>query len=300
MNRAAALEAVAVVALGPWLWLQGRRVRRQTPKLPEPPGPRHGRVALPPVAAPAPFELGALGLLLTGDSAAAGVGVAHQNQALAGQLPARLAQHYGREVVWDLVARTGLDVQGLANLLRTHRGDLPYEIVLVSVGVNEVTAGTGVRVWRTRLEDLHRLLRDRFRAQLVVYSGIPPMHRFPALPQPLRWFLGRRARRLDQALAQWAAATPGANGSVCPNCPIVQSLPMVFILVRRHLRPGSMPRSQRSRWPGRAPYAPNRRRLVCTHRAPDGVRARVGGAAGLAHAAGGASGRGRRFSSVAT
>ena len=219
MIRAAALEAVAVVVLGPWLWLQGRRVRRQTPKLPEPPGPRHGRVALPPLGAPAPFELGALGLLLTGDSAAAGVGVAHQNQALAGQLPARLAQHFGREVVWDLVARTGLDVQGLANLLRTHRGDLHYEIVLVSVGVNEVTAGTGARVWRTRLGDLHRLLRDRFRAQLVVYSGIPPMHRFPALPQPLRWFLGRRARRLDQALAQWAAATPGAQWFGLPELP---------------------------------------------------------------------------------
>ncbi|MEN0106325.1 MAG: hypothetical protein AAGC84_07845, partial [Pseudomonas sp.] len=29
-----------------------------------------------------------------------------------------------------------------------------------------------------------------------------PMHAFTALPQPLRWYLGRRARQLNVALAQ--------------------------------------------------------------------------------------------------
>jgi len=29
------------------------------------------------------------------------------------------------------------------------------------------------------------------------------MHGFPALPQPLRWYLGLRARRLNQALRRW-------------------------------------------------------------------------------------------------
>jgi hypothetical protein len=32
-------------------------------------------------------------------------------------------------------------------------------------------------------------------------SGLPPMHRFPALPQPLRWYIGSRARDFDRALA---------------------------------------------------------------------------------------------------
>jgi hypothetical protein len=32
------------------------------------------------------------------------------------------------------------------------------------------------------------------------------MGRFPALPQPLRGYLGMRARRLDTALAHWAAS----------------------------------------------------------------------------------------------
>jgi len=49
---------------GPILWLQGRHVRRVTPHMPEPPGPRAGSVGLAPL----------IRILVAGDSAAAGVG----------------------------------------------------------------------------------------------------------------------------------------------------------------------------------------------------------------------------------
>jgi hypothetical protein len=35
---------------------------------------------------------------------------------------------------------------------------------------------------------------------------LPPVHQFPLLPQPLRWIMGRDARRHDEAMARWAAA----------------------------------------------------------------------------------------------
>ena len=52
-------------------------------------------------------------------------------------------------------------------------------------------------------------IRELCRAQLVVLSGLPPMHGFPALPQPLRWYLGRRAREFDAGLADWARLESG-------------------------------------------------------------------------------------------
>ena len=39
----------------------------------------------------------------------------------------------------------------------------------------------------------------------VVLSGLPPMHAFPALPQPLRTYIGSRAKRLDAVLARLMA-----------------------------------------------------------------------------------------------
>jgi lysophospholipase L1-like esterase len=32
---------------------------------------------------------------------------------------------------------------------------------------------------------------------------LPPVHRFPGLPQPLRWIAGEDARRHDEALSRW-------------------------------------------------------------------------------------------------
>jgi hypothetical protein len=66
----------AMLALAPILLCQGKYVRRVTPKLPEADGPRFGEAG---VGKP-------LRLLVLGDSAAAGVGVNTQQEALAGHL----------------------------------------------------------------------------------------------------------------------------------------------------------------------------------------------------------------------
>ncbi|MCC5793272.1 MAG: hypothetical protein JJT85_00875 [Chromatiales bacterium] len=40
----------------------------------------------------------------------------------------------------------------------------------------------------------------------TVLVGVPPMDRFPVLPQPLRWILGVRSRILDRELSSLAAS----------------------------------------------------------------------------------------------
>lgn len=182
----------ATLALGPILLLQGRHVRRVTPVLPEPAGPREG------VAGSGPE----LRLLILGDSAAAGVGAETQDQALSGQLVAALAPH--RFVHWKLVARTGA---GTAQTLR-HMQRRPrerFDVVLTSLGVNDVTGNVRQREWLAAQAELIALLRGEYGAARVLLSALPPMHLFPALPQPLRWYLGAQAKRFNTALAQLAA-----------------------------------------------------------------------------------------------
>jgi lysophospholipase L1-like esterase len=72
---------------------------------------------------------------------------------------------------------------------------------VVALGVNDVTRLVPRRTWLDRRRRLNALIRSRSGARLIVASGLPPMHRFPLLPQPLRWTLGAAARRLDAALA---------------------------------------------------------------------------------------------------
>jgi lysophospholipase L1-like esterase len=43
---------------------------------------------------------------------------------------------------------------------------------------------------------------------LILLSGVPPVGRFPALPQPLRWVMGLKAQALDKAAQELARSLP--------------------------------------------------------------------------------------------
>ncbi len=161
--------------------------------MPEPEGPRAGRFGRGPN----------LRLLILGDSSAAGVGAGTQAQALSGHLLARLGRHYAVE--WRLEAATGRTTADALAALGAVEG--PIDMAVTALGVNDVTRG----VSRARFATRQGALVDRLAemgARRVVLSGVPPMERFPALPQPLAWVLGRQAARLDGALAELAAARP--------------------------------------------------------------------------------------------
>jgi lysophospholipase L1-like esterase len=190
---------VAAAPLLPLLYVQGRRARRDTLRLPEPPGARVGGPA---------DERAGLRLLVLGDSAAAGVGAPSQDEALLGQLVAALAP--AGPVAWRLVARTGATAAGT----RQHLAALPPEpcdVAVVSLGLNDVVAGRGTAATIADLDAIVDTLQRGWNARHVVLSSMPPIGRFPALPQPLRWYLGRRARALDAALRAWVTGRPGCE-----------------------------------------------------------------------------------------
>ena len=81
----------------------------------------------------------------------------------------------------------------------------------LNCGVNDAIAMVSVRNWRSRQARLRELLRDKFGAASLMISGLPPMHRFPAMPQPLRWHLGLRATQLNRILARDVAAEPDSH-----------------------------------------------------------------------------------------
>ncbi len=174
--------------LWPLLWLQAWHVRRVTPNLPEPPGRRTGTAG----------HGSLVRLLVAGDSGAAGVGAPTQDQALCGHLVQRLSRHH--KVEWCVLAVNGLDSPGLLKLLQ----DAPparFDVVVLSMGANDATGLCAPLQWARWQARLAELIDLRFAPALLVHSAVPPMHACLALPQPLRWFMGRWARQMNQSLA---------------------------------------------------------------------------------------------------
>lgn len=197
-RRPAAGLSLARLVLSPCLLLQGRQVRRHALRLPEPSGERQGTLGVGP----------RLNFLVLGDSAAAGVGVEHQSQALAGLLAERLGASYSGS--WKLLARTGHRIADV----RRDVAAAPVEafaLVILAVGVNDATGGTEPARWRAHLLALLTEIGEKFGPRDVIVCAVPPMHQFPALPQPLRWYLGRRARMLNRVTVDAVAGRAGCR-----------------------------------------------------------------------------------------
>jgi lysophospholipase L1-like esterase len=185
----------AKLVLSPLLVAQALATRRRLPRLPEAEGAREGVAGDGPVA---------LRLLIGGDSSAAGVGVATQDQALAGHTVRALAERVGGAVAWRLVARSGLTTAQCADLLIEAAPPWRADVAVFALGVNDVIDLVPPRRALAARERLVAHLRGRCGVRHVVFMPLPPVHRFPGLPQPLRWVMGADARRHDAALARWA------------------------------------------------------------------------------------------------
>lgn len=185
------------IALGPALLLQGSHLKRTALRLPEAEGPRTGTAGI--------GRDDMLRVLFLGDSSAAGVGVDSQHEAMPHQAAERVAATLNRPVAWQLVAKSGVTTREAIALFQAHDVG-PADVVVTALGVNDVTAQRSARQFIADYTELLRLVREKTGAFRAVVSGLPPMHILPAAPQPLRWYLGQCAARLDGALQRFCAS----------------------------------------------------------------------------------------------
>lgn len=187
------LLKISTLALLPAIIVQGYRVKKNTPRLPEPQGERQGVLG----------QGQSLSLLILGDSAAVGVGVTQQQDALLGAVLTELAPDY--QVRYRLEAKTG---DNTAQILAAARALAPqaYDVIVTSVGVNDVTRFRDPAKWIMQQQRLYAELEQRFRPKMILISAVPPMEQFPALKPPLGWLFGRYAGRMNGLLADFVGA----------------------------------------------------------------------------------------------
>jgi len=188
-------------AMLPVTALQGVWLRRRATRLAGAVGPRTGATGDGPD----------LHLLAIGDSIIDGVGAGRREASLPVQFAVALAAHAGRRVHWRVEGASGHAIRDVLALLNGLRPDGPVDLVLLSVGVNDVTGLSSTANWRRNLRTLLTLLRERWPGAAVIFAGLPPMARFPLPPQPLRFALGLRAATLDNIARKVVSGFPGAT-----------------------------------------------------------------------------------------
>ena len=183
---------LSTFALLPVVVIQGVKVRKNTPRLLEASGDRDGLIG----------QGQPLSLLILGDSAAAGVGVETQQDALSGAIISELKKEYLLD--WKLRAKTGDTTKQVYQAIQQLEPK-KYDVVVTSVGVNDVTKLISAKTWIKQQKQLFTQIQNHFQPKLIIVSGVPPMQHFPALPNPLAWLFGQYAEQMNQTLKQWLA-----------------------------------------------------------------------------------------------
>ena len=139
-------------------------------------------------------------LLAVGDSIIAGVGATALSRALVGQTAAALATSLDCRVCWQALGVSGYRSTQVLDELVPQLPEPAADYVIVSVGVNDITGLTTLRKWRRNMARLLEALRAHSPDAVIAVAGMPPMHDFPLLPQPLRATFGMRSRSFDEAV----------------------------------------------------------------------------------------------------
>ena len=120
--------------LFPLLKWQGKSVRKKVLKLPEATGKRFGTIGIGKN----------IKFLFIGDSSACGVGVKNIEQSLSGGVIKNLKNKY--KCTWKIIAKSGINTNQLIDLITIEK-DEQFSIVIISVGMNDITSVNSLKLW---------------------------------------------------------------------------------------------------------------------------------------------------------
>jgi lysophospholipase L1-like esterase len=185
---------------------QGTRVRRTTPRLPDAAQPWEGELA----------GRDLLRLLVLGDSTAAGVGAATQQDALPGRLAGALNARTGRGISWRSIGENGATAQDLRSRFLEDALSAPADLLFLTIGANDALAMRSARAFAADVRHILDAFDGRNPDAFVLMSSLPVFGRFGLLPQPLRTALYRHSLALEGAARAVVEARPRAVMSADP------------------------------------------------------------------------------------
>lgn len=223
--------ALVSLPLLPFLYVQGKRIWRLVPRLPEAKGPegqasvedsdleqvrkgetrpsRREREAVSTVS-----TVNSVNVLLIGESTFAGVGVATHSEGFAGAFAEELCSCLEVPVRWRVFARSGyvaarIRKKIIPNIIERHKKGELWEdssrtpsLILIGIGGNDAFSLSRPSVWNSEIRALIDSLREVFPDVRIVFCNMPPVKEFPAFTPLMKFVLGNLVEILGEELGK--------------------------------------------------------------------------------------------------
>ena len=133
-----------------------------------------------------------LNLLVIGESTVEGIGVDQFEDSLSAKLAEEISRIGDLCVRWKAVGKSGATASfTLKEQLPAVKDLHKYQVVVLVLGANDSFALTSPAKWARQIETIARHIHKQQPDALIYLASLPPVGKFPALPQPTRWVLGK-------------------------------------------------------------------------------------------------------------
>lgn len=176
------LGGAVVLPFLPFLFWQGKRVRKKVGRLPDAAGETVGQFGN--------FEK-TLNLLAIGESTVAGVGAKTHTEALAGQLAKFLSLATEKSVRWHVLGESGITARETLHRLLPNLPNAPIDLIVIGLGGNDAFKVNSPLRWQFEMSRILKILKEKYPRTVILMANSPRIKDFPVLPQPLKFVLWR-------------------------------------------------------------------------------------------------------------
>ena len=185
------LGAIISLPLLPFIYFQGKNIRKKVPKLPEakePEGFVNGN-----------FDK-TLNILSIGESTIAGVGVDFHKNGFTGALANTLSKELENNINWKVYAKSGYTVKQVCKNIVPKIEESSTDIIVVGMGGNDAFTLNSPKKWVSDIENLINLLQDKFPGTPIFFTNMPPIKEFPAFTKTIKFVIGNLVEILGNEL----------------------------------------------------------------------------------------------------
>ena len=173
---------ICSLPLIPLLIVEGIRIRKNVPRLPEAKNP-NGVVESQPGGLP-------FNIIAIGESTFAGVGVETHQEGFTGTFAQEIGTKTGLNVSWQVYARSGYTVKKMTHKLIPKINQYKPDLIIIGAGGNNAFKLRSLKSWRKDIQEMINVLQDKFPNTPIAFTNMPPIKDFPAFSKPVKFVLG--------------------------------------------------------------------------------------------------------------
>ncbi|SDS21981.1 Lysophospholipase L1 [Polaribacter sp. KT25b] len=191
MNFKYYLGVIISIPLLPFMYFQGKNIRKKVPKLPEAKEPKG-------------FVNGGfnktINILSIGESTIAGVGIDFHKTGFTGTLANTLSTELKSNINWRVYARSGYTVKQVCEKIIPKIKETSTDIIVVGMGGNDAFTLNSPKKWISDINNLIDLLQHKYPNTPIFFTNMPPIKEFPAFTKTIKFVIGNLVEILGKEL----------------------------------------------------------------------------------------------------